>query len=104
MNETKIPKRVLAAIESGAGGELLQAKRILGDRMRWLGQPPSSGTRTGTLFTCWGLDGSDNFATESEILDAASVVSPVGQSICVLNVTADDLASRMHDASDYSRP
>lgn len=99
MNETKIPKRVLAAIESGAGGELLQAKRILGDRMRWLGQPPSGATGTGTPFTCWGLDGSDRFATESEILAAASGLSPIGQKICILYVTANDLASRIHDAN-----
>lgn len=75
MNLEVIPERVGKAIRTGAGGPLLEAKRILGDRMQWLGMPVRA--KLSDVVTCWGLDGCRENATYAEILEASGLTAGV---------------------------
>lgn len=97
MTNEQIPNRVAKAISGGYGGPILQAKRVLGNRMRWLGNP--SNTSRYTAHTCWELDGAGTHATEKQILYAAGMVRGADErKIVVYYIPAEALEASIHDA------
>lgn len=56
-----MPQHIIKSLIIEADLPLLRAKKVLGDRLVWLGNPSNKAK------TCWSLDGGKTHATDEEI-------------------------------------